>query len=92
MNVQKEVMKGSTILGATQWVVFGLKQAILETQPSCLLVKEISDRYPRKTRTTVFIFVCFFVEGQTGPTDHWPVVKDATACKMENCARQMVID
>ena len=55
-------------------------------------MKEISDRNPRKTRTTVFIFVCFFVEGQTGPTDHWPVVKDATACKMENCARQMVID
>ena len=69
------------------WLV---TEAILETQPSCLLVKEISD--PRKTRTTVFIFVCFFVEGQTGPTDHWPVVKDATACKMENCARQMVID
>ena len=29
-------------------------------------------------------------EGKTGPTDHWPVVEDASACKMENCARQMV--
>jgi len=28
-------------------------------------------------------------EGKTGPTDHWPVVKDASACKMDNCARQM---
>jgi len=28
-------------------------------------------------------------KGKTGPTDHWPVVEDASACKMENCARQM---
>jgi len=28
-------------------------------------------------------------EGKTGPTDHWPVVEDANACKMDNCARQM---
>jgi len=31
----------------------------------------------------------FEVGGKTGPTDHWPVVTDAHACKMENCTRQM---
>jgi len=28
-------------------------------------------------------------KGKTGPTEHWPVVEDASRCKMDNCAKQM---
>ena len=27
---------------------------------------------------------------RTGPTDHWPTVTNAGACKLEHCSREMV--
>ena len=48
--------------------------------------KYIFSRINSKGRTILTVLP----EGKTGPTDHWPVVEDASACKMENCARQMV--
>ena len=32
-----------------------------------------------------------FAKG-TGPTDHWPTVENAEACKLQHCSREMVTE
>jgi len=47
------------------------------------LAEEATDQCEKEQCGQIF-------EGKTGPTEHWPVVKDASRCKMDNCATQMV--